>query len=78
MKDAEQQSEANGVGDNDNNVGLQDSVKGPHGDARSEDREHAEREIACMPGLPAFLQLGEVGHGRAKTRPLYRRRLRSP
>ena len=30
--------------------------------------EHAEREIACMPGLPAFLQLGEVGHGRAERR----------
>ena len=27
-----------------------------------------EREIARMPGLPAFLQLGKVGHGRAERR----------
>src|ERR1700733_10489479 len=68
IKYAEQQQHADAVGDDDDDIVLEQTVNYPQADPRGEQSKHFERQVIRLAGIPAFLQLGEIGYGREKCR----------
>jgi hypothetical protein len=66
IKDAHQQKQADRVGDDDDGIAPQQPIADPQRDTGCQNKEHLEGEIAGVTGLPAFLELREIGNCRAK------------